>query len=244
MLLNSRSQSPASFAEHYIVESIWKNHFPPGSLLPAERELSELIGVTRTTLREVLQRLSRDGWLTIKHGKPTKVNDYWQTGSLNILDTLARLDDSGSLALVNHLLETRMAIFALYLRSALKRNPKDVIAFLEKANNVTNDADGYIDYDWQLLHLLSRATDNPICTLIMNGFKTLYMRVGKFYYTKQTNRDKVLEFYNELLVLAIANEDIEHIISILWQYGRISETLFQEMEGDMPPLSSLGDDAL
>ena len=46
-----KAQSPAGFAEEYIIESIWNNRFPPGSILPAERELSELIGVTRTTLR-------------------------------------------------------------------------------------------------------------------------------------------------------------------------------------------------
>ncbi|XPE41305.1 GntR family transcriptional regulator [Shigella flexneri] len=40
---------------------------------------SQTIGVTRTTLREVLQRLARDGWLTIQHGKPTKVNNFWET---------------------------------------------------------------------------------------------------------------------------------------------------------------------
>ena len=56
-----KAQSPAGFAEEYIIESIWNNRFPPGTILPAERELSELIGVTRTTLREVLQRLARDG---------------------------------------------------------------------------------------------------------------------------------------------------------------------------------------
>ena len=67
-----KAQSPAGFAEEYIIESIWNNRFPAGSILPAERELSELIGVTRTTLREVLQRLARDGWLTIQHGKPTQ----------------------------------------------------------------------------------------------------------------------------------------------------------------------------
>ena len=83
-----KAQSPAGFAEEYIVDSIWNDRFPPGSILPAERELSELIGVTRTTLREVLQRLARDGWLTIQHGKPTRVNNYWDTCGVNILSTL------------------------------------------------------------------------------------------------------------------------------------------------------------
>ena len=39
-----KAQSPAGFAEEYIIESIWNNRFPAGSILPAERELSELIG--------------------------------------------------------------------------------------------------------------------------------------------------------------------------------------------------------
>ena len=49
-----KAQSPAGFAED--IESIWNNRFPPGTILPAERELSELIGVTRAVC-EVLQRL-------------------------------------------------------------------------------------------------------------------------------------------------------------------------------------------
>ena len=98
-----KAQSPAGFAEEYIIESIWNNRFPPGSILPAERELSELIGVTRTTLREVLQRLARDGWLTIQHGKPTKINNFWETSGLNILETIARVgefDDSPGTGIV------------------------------------------------------------------------------------------------------------------------------------------------
>ncbi len=77
---------------------------------PAERELSELIGVTRTTLREVLQRLARDGWLTIQHGKPTKVNNFWETSGLNILETLARLDHDSVPQLIDNLLSVRTNI--------------------------------------------------------------------------------------------------------------------------------------
>ncbi len=226
---NSVVDSPAAFAEHYIVESIWNNHFPAGSFLPAERELSELIGVTRTTLREVLQRLSRDGWITIQHGKPTKVNDYWQTSGLNILDTLARLDESGSLDLVWHLLETRTSMFALYLRRAITKHPKEIIRCLEKADIVADEPDSYIKYDWEFFHLLSRATDNPISTLILNGFKTFYFRFGKFYYSKNETRRLALDFYHQLLMMVRNKVDIEKVISSLWQYSREGGKLYQSM---------------
>ncbi len=117
-----KAKSPAGFAEKYIIESIWNGRFPPGSILPAERELSELIGVTRTTLREVLQRLARDGWLTIQHGKPTKVNQFMETSGLHILDTLMTLDADNATAIVEDLLAARTNISPIFMRYAFKAN--------------------------------------------------------------------------------------------------------------------------
>ena len=117
-----KAKSPAGFAEKYIIESIWNGRFPPGSILPAERELSELIGVTRTTLREVLQRLARDGWLTIQHGKPTKVNQFMETSSLHILDTLMTLDAENATSIVEDLLAARTTISPIFTRYAFKVN--------------------------------------------------------------------------------------------------------------------------
>lgn len=117
-----KAKSPAGFAEKYIIESIWNGRFAPGSILPAERELSELIGVTRTTLREVLQRLARDGWLTIQHGKPTKVNKFMETSSLHILDTLMTLDTDNATGIVEDLLAARTNISPIFMRYAFKAN--------------------------------------------------------------------------------------------------------------------------
>ncbi|MGF1696068.1 fatty acid metabolism transcriptional regulator FadR [Vibrio lamellibrachiae] len=120
-----KAKSPAGFAEKYIIESIWNGRFPPGSILPAERELSELIGVTRTTLREVLQRLARDGWLTIQHGKPTKVNQFMETSGLHILDTLMTLDADNATSIVEDLLSARTNISPIFMRHAFKGNKEN-----------------------------------------------------------------------------------------------------------------------
>lgn len=84
--------------------------------------LSELIGVTRTTLREVLQRLARDGWLTIQHGKPTKVNNFWETSGLNILETVARLDHKSVPQLIDNLLSVRTNIASIFIRAAVRNH--------------------------------------------------------------------------------------------------------------------------
>ncbi|CAM2922718.1 fatty acid metabolism transcriptional regulator FadR [Vibrio rarus] len=127
-----KAKSPAGFAEKYIIESIWNGRFAPGSILPAERELSELIGVTRTTLREVLQRLARDGWLTIQHGKPTKVNQFMETSGLHILDTLMTLDADNATSIVEDLLAARTSISPIFMRYAFKVNKEQSEATLKR----------------------------------------------------------------------------------------------------------------
>ena len=46
--------------------------FPPGSYLK-ERELANILGVSRTPVREALQRLDHEGWITVGEGKKIQV---------------------------------------------------------------------------------------------------------------------------------------------------------------------------
>lgn len=228
-----KAQSPAGFAEEYIVDSIWRGKFPPGSILPAERELSELIGVTRTTLREVLQRLARDGWLTIQHGKPTKVNNFWETSGLNILETIARLDQDGSMVLIEQLLSARTNVSAIYLRGAIRNNPDKVIEFVEKSKDVSEDGREFAEFDYQLHHDLAFASGNPIYVLIINGFKGLYSRVGTFYYSVDAARESTRRFYKELQMLA-EKKLFEDVPALVRQYGIESAKIWAEAKASMP----------
>jgi GntR family negative regulator for fad regulon and positive regulator of fabA len=138
-----KAQSPAGFAEEYIIESIWNNRFPRVHS-PAERELSELMGHPHH-LREVLQRLARDGWLTIQHGKPTKVNNFWETSGLNILETLARLDHESVPQLIDNLLSVRTNISTIFIRTAFRQHPDNALAVLASAREVEDHADAFAD---------------------------------------------------------------------------------------------------
>ncbi|MGL5947922.1 MAG: fatty acid metabolism transcriptional regulator FadR [Aeromonas sp.] len=228
-----KAQSPAGFAEEYIIESIWNNHFAPGSILPAERELSELIGVTRTTLREVLQRLARDGWLTIQHGKPTRVNNFWETSGLNILETLARLDQAKLPDLVGQLLSARTNICTIFIRGAIRNNPETAEQILRAACEVDNSAEGYADFDYQLHHQLAFASGNPIYVLILNGLKGLYSKVGRYYFSDAQARQTADDYYRALLELA-QKRDYNAVQSTVRQFGIESGKLWKRLREDMP----------
>ena len=228
-----KAQSPAGFAEEYIVTSIWNGKFAPGSILPAERELSELIGVTRTTLREVLQRLSRDGWLTIKHGKPTKVNNFWETSGLNILETLAKLDQDGVTELVDQLLSARTNISAVFIRGAIKNNPDLVIQELEKAEHVEDNAEAFAQFDYRLNHGFAMASGNAIYILTLNGFKGLYSKIASFYFSYPETRALALAFYEELKSYAHEGKHDESIVCVR-RYGIESGKIWENIKSDMP----------
>lgn len=230
----NKANSPASVAEQYIIESIWNSHFPPGSILPAERELSELIGVTRTTLREVLQRLARDGWLTIQHGKPTQVNNFWQTSSLGILETLARLDTEKQPELIEHLLSARTHISSIFIRAAIAKAPQHVVALTEQSAQLADEPQAFAAFDYELHQQLAFASGNPIYGLILNGFKGLYCRVGRYYFTQAKARTLALSYYHQLAQLA-RQQQPEQVAERVRAYGKASGEIWCAMQTPLPP---------
>ena len=232
------ARSPAAFAEEYIVTSIWNGKFSPGTILPAERELSELIGVTRTTLREVLQRLARDGWLTIQHGKSTKVNNIWDTGGLHILETITRLDDEGSLTLADQLMDVRTQVGGIFLRSAMKENSDKMSELFAEVNTLNMDATSYIEFDWQVQHKCAFLAGNPVYLLMLNGFKSIYYRIGLYYFKNQQMRELAKAHYLNLSQIVLT-QDVEALNEAIWGYGRESGALWMSIRRNLSSLKEI-----
>jgi NAD(P)-dependent dehydrogenase (short-subunit alcohol dehydrogenase family) len=58
-----------------LLEMMESGEYPPGSRLPAERELSELFGVSRPTIREAVIALESQGRVNVKTGSGVYVGE-------------------------------------------------------------------------------------------------------------------------------------------------------------------------
>lgn len=193
-----KAQSPAALAEEYIVHSIWQNYFPAGSDLPAERELAEKIGVTRTTLREVLQRLAREGWLTIQHGKATKVNNIWETAGPNIISTIIQLDKSFAPVIIANVVSLRTRMAEYYIPEAVRLNAQESFKLFENLTALEDNATAFAEFDYQLFRQFTFVANKPVYGLILNSFKELYHQVAGLFFQNDKARQMTLAFYHQL----------------------------------------------
>lgn len=116
-----------------LMDDIVRGELPPGSALPAERALAETFGVNRAVVREALKRLSELGFVNVRHGNPTLVNDPWSTAGLEALPYLLRTSDGGvDIAGLRAVLELRSTIGADVARWAAARATADDIARLTR----------------------------------------------------------------------------------------------------------------
>ncbi|WP_258359021.1 FadR/GntR family transcriptional regulator [Moorella sulfitireducens (nom. illeg.)] len=58
-----------------IKKSIFEGRIKPGDRLPAERELAEMLGVSRTSVREALKMLAAEGLVSIRHGQGAFISE-------------------------------------------------------------------------------------------------------------------------------------------------------------------------
>ena len=197
---------PAELAEARLIEAILDGRFPIGSSLPAERELAGLLGVTRPTLREALQRLGRDGWLEIHQGRPTRVRDYWQEGSLAVLGSIVEHASHLPEDFVANLLSVRQLLAPAYIRLAVQNQPAQVRELLASYTRLDDNPQAYAAADWELHHRLTIASGNPVFTLILNGFCDFYQTMALTYFQDPVSRRHSQGFYRQLQLAAQAKD--------------------------------------
>lgn len=198
-----------------IQETILSGRLKPGDSLPAERELKEMLQVSRGTLREALRVLEQKGLITIKlgvgGGAIVKDPSFDQVGeSLAMLIRMQRVS-------LDHLAEFRKGVEGdIAALAAQRATPGDLDQLFEllgqaEANVRVGGAASaaFIRVDKQIHLALARMTGNPVFVSLHH---TVHDNIDQYYETYLTMDDReLLENFTDLqdIITAIKDRRVE-----------------------------------
>ncbi|MCM3782520.1 FadR family transcriptional regulator [Neobacillus mesonae] len=171
-----------------ILDKIQHEEWLPGHRLPSVVELSQTLGVGRSTIREAVSALKATGWLDVRHGGGTFVSKQLP------IDSATNAVFQGAESLIE-LLEVRMA---LEIKSASlaaeKRNNEDlrklrhILAEMEHGHHHGDTAESE-RADVQFHMAITAASGNSLLVQLMESL------TGRF--TDTIGKSRELWFYSE-----------------------------------------------
>ncbi|TDT38744.1 GntR family transcriptional repressor for pyruvate dehydrogenase complex [Maribacter spongiicola] len=139
----------------------------PGDKLPSERSLSDKFGVSRTSVREAIQKLEFYGILISKPQSGTFVADIGQIAMNGMVNEILRLEEPDFKSLV----ETRILLELKTVRLAARRRTKEDLKRLKKSLDAykqkVDNAEDAVQEDL-LFHLaIAKASGNSTLNTFM-----------------------------------------------------------------------------
>ncbi|MCL2340725.1 MAG: FadR family transcriptional regulator [Proteobacteria bacterium] len=210
-----------------IRDSIFAGDFIPGEKLPPERELAEMFGVSRPSVREALNMLSSSGLVMSYQGGGTVVLSLVEVGQGNTLSDLIRSQRERALKVieVRKCMESWTAYYA-----AERALPEDLCQMEEILVGMEKNLAAGLpseDLDASLHLAIARATRNVIwlhlMQSILDAIKEFQRGVWRAVYL--TTEDRTLLFRHHVdIVAAIRSKDADAARSIMLHHLTFAET--------------------
>src|ERR1700733_4526910 len=146
-----------------VEDSILQGQLKPGDQLPAERDLAQQFGVSRTAVREAVKTLREKGLVEAYSGRGTFVTNGTSQAIRQSLDLMIRInpqEGSANLAELRLVLEPDIAALAAgRIEEQLLATMRDSVAVMERN---LHDPDGYVEADLEFHLALAEAVGNPL----------------------------------------------------------------------------------
>lgn len=153
-----------------IEESIVKGDLKAGDQLPAERELAQRFGVSRTAVREAVKALREKGLVEAYSGRGTFITDGTTQAVRQSLDLMAKIgqpEGSTHLAEVRAILEPEIAaLAAARIQEPELSTMREAVAAMDRAGQ---DPETYIEADLDFHLALAEGAANPLILSLLDS---------------------------------------------------------------------------
>ncbi|MFT3695050.1 MAG: FadR/GntR family transcriptional regulator [Kofleriaceae bacterium] len=210
---------------------ILNGQYPPGAKLPPERELSKRLRVNRASLREALKKLEHLGLVRIRQGDGTRVQNFMETGGIELVQHLLPLA-GGKPELIRDLLEFRRIMGREIARMAALRGTKDTAklrVLADKADQITGAAELF-DLDFDFYVALAGICGNQVMLLLINTVRDGVRNFMPLLANLAGPQDQVRKHHRELIA-AIEKGDVANAGRIADDYLKMGAELAGRMGG-------------
>lgn len=152
--------------EEQIVQGVLK----PGDQLPAERDLAQRFGVSRTAVREAVKALREKGLVEAFSGRGTFITDGTTQAVRQSLDLMVKIgqpDGFTHLAEVRAILEPEIAaLAATRIQDSELATMREAVGIMDSAGK---DPDAYIEADLDFHLALAESAANPLILSLLDS---------------------------------------------------------------------------
>jgi len=213
-----------------LVTAVALGEFVPGQRLPTERDLASTLGVSRTTVREAIQRLSALGYVEVRRGRSGGAFVLTGTGPESgdmIRRTL--LPEWGSLEL---LFDLRQLIEPLIARTAAERRRNSDIANIRDALNgyleARDDREASRTADQAVHAAIATASRNPyLANLSAQVRREVSLGFGAEPYSEKI-RAAAIKDHTRLAEAVIAGDQTA-AARVASRHFRLTETVLRDL---------------
>src|SRR6266404_286539 len=192
-----------------VEESILKGQLKPGDQLPAERDLAQSFGVSRTAVREAVKTLREKGLVEAYTGRGTFVTNGTSNAIRQSLDWMFRVSQQeGSI----HLAELRQVLEPEIAALATSRIEEQLLTTMREAvtamDRSLQDPDAYIEADLDFHLALAEAVGNPLILSLLDSIVGLLREQRSRIFNVQGGPERG-QFRHKRILAAIEQRDPE-----------------------------------
>ncbi len=223
-----------------IEASIDSGQLKLGDQLPAERELAQQFGVSRTAVREAVKTLREKGLVEAHPGRGTFITNG---SSHSIWHSLDRMIRDGQPEAMVHLVEVREILEPEIASLAAMRAEKDDITSMREAvdvmDNAKRDPETFIEADLDFHLALAEAASNPLILSLIDSIVGVLreQRMGIFAVEGGAERG---QYHHKKILEAVEHRDaIGARDSMRAHLRQVREDSGRSPHGDRPNITKL-----
>ncbi len=206
-----------------ITSGVWK----PGEKILSENELTAIMGVSRISIREALQKLAAMDLVETYRGKGTFVKEFTTNNYLKSLTPMLLLSKQDVRYVLQYRRILELGIIDLYMSNLKKRDINRLQKDLDKMILYKDDLSKYRIYDLDFHVVLYEMTGNPVILKITNMIRDILNSALGVALTEE-GAEEGIEFHSKILKL-IKERDTDNLKLVVSElFDKIEEDLDKE----------------